>query len=70
MSKPSTGEAVKPVRRVRAPAAMDGQGDLTQTRQDVTCVCGHTQRVFVWAWAGNGFYRCKGPGCGRRVRYM
>jgi len=33
--------------------------------------CGHCQtvnRIYLWSWAGNGFYRCKG--CGRKLVYL
>jgi hypothetical protein len=62
-----TRENILPQRIQQLPAARDGFGNKTQTRQSVLCPCGQEKAVYVWSWAGHGFYRC--PGCGKDVLY-
>lgn len=53
-----------PLKRMRHAGATIGR-----SRDRVTCAaCGYQRDVYVWSWAGNGFYKC--PGCGTDVLYM
>jgi len=44
-------------------------GSIGRSQSRATCpTCGYEKKVYVWSWAGNGFYRC--PGCLTAITYF
>lgn len=46
---------------------VDTRTGCGRKQHKVKCTCGYNNWIYVWSWAGNGWYRCRG--CGKRIGY-